>query len=127
MHRRHDSAQHQSRSSAALPYTMGAGRSNSWNPVQRLHDVQARVGELGPPNYLADHRTDDLFYLQPLPQPGQQSTATVSLLLRQAGRHYTRSTFTAFNASAATLCRFRYSIVSVDGTMTSFRANLKEV
>ena len=40
--------------------------------LQRLHDVQAGLGELGAVDRLAGHRAGDLFHLQPPSQPSAE-------------------------------------------------------
>ena len=45
--------------------TPGSSNSNSRCPVQRLHDVQARVGELGSPVHLAGDWPRRVFCLWP--------------------------------------------------------------
>ena len=69
MHFHHGSAQDESRSAAAVPHALGTARPDPGYSLQRLHDVQARLGELGPPVHLADHRRGSLFQLQPPSQP----------------------------------------------------------
>ena len=53
VHRDHDPAQDESRSEAAVPYAVGAVHPDHGHPVQRLHDVQAGLGELGAADHLA--------------------------------------------------------------------------
>ena len=52
-------------SAASLPHAMGAAGADSWHRVQRLHDVQAGLDQLGPPDYLAGDRPGRLFHLRP--------------------------------------------------------------
>jgi len=66
LHCRHDSAQHQSRSSASLPYAMGAGRTDS-RILFNGYMMYKLAGSLGSPDCVVDHRPGDLFHLQPLP------------------------------------------------------------
>ena len=54
---------------AAVPHALGSPRSRSRNPLQRLHDVQARLDQLGAADHLARHWPGDLFHVQPPSQP----------------------------------------------------------
>ena len=61
------------RSAAAVPHAMGAVRPHHGHPVQRLHDVQAGMGQLGAVDYLAGDRHGRLLHLQPETQQGAGS------------------------------------------------------
>ena len=50
---------------------LGSGGADPGDYVQRLHDVQAGLDELGPADRLAGDRLGDLFCIQPAPQPGK--------------------------------------------------------
>ncbi len=54
-------AQYEPGAAAAVSDAMGAGGADPGNPVQRLHDVQAGLGELGAVDHLAGHRVGGLF------------------------------------------------------------------
>ncbi len=101
LHRGHDSAQHESRSGAAVPHPLGPCRSDSRHPLQRLHDVQTRLGQLGSLDRLAGDRPGDLFHLQPLPQPRQQRTTTVRPPCSRPGWLRARPVFRLSNAHSA--------------------------
>src|SRR5262249_10565427 len=49
--------------------------SGARHRVQWLHDVQARLDQLGSIDYLARNWADSLFQLQPLPQPSAAERA----------------------------------------------------
>jgi hypothetical protein len=65
----HGPAPYQPRPAAALPHALGAVCASHGHPLQRLHDVQTRLDQLGAIDYLADHRHGRLFHLQPETQP----------------------------------------------------------
>ncbi len=52
---------------AAFSHAVGASGAHPRHHLQRLHDVQAGVGQLGAADCLADHRPGDLLHLQPPP------------------------------------------------------------
>ena len=64
------------RTASSVPHAVGAVRARSWASVQRLHDVQAGLGELGATDYLAGHRPGDLLHLWPPPQPRAEDRCT---------------------------------------------------
>src|SRR3974377_837130 len=97
MHRGDGAAEHKPGTAAALPHALGARSADSGNRVQRVHDVQAGVGQLGASDDLAGDRARHLFYLQPLPQPSEQSAIARRLERKtrggdREGKQRTRST-----------------------------------
>ena len=56
----------------SVPHAVGSGGPRPGRTLQRLHDVQARLDQLGAPDYLAGHRPGDLFRLQPASQQGAE-------------------------------------------------------
>jgi APA family basic amino acid/polyamine antiporter len=63
-------ALHEPQPAAAIPDALGAADSDTRRNLQRLHDVQAGLGELGPAVYLARDWTGCVFHLQREAQPG---------------------------------------------------------
>ena len=55
--------QHEPGAAAAVSDAVGAGGADPGNPVQRLHDVQAGLGELGAADHLAGHRIGGVLHL----------------------------------------------------------------
>ena len=55
---------------APVPHAVGSGGADSGHAVQRLHDVQAGLGELGAADHLAGHRPGRLLHLRPEAQQG---------------------------------------------------------
>jgi hypothetical protein len=70
VYRDHDFAEDGSGEVAAFPYAVGAAGAADGYPVQRLHDGQAGLAELGPAPHLAGGGHDRLLHLQRESQPG---------------------------------------------------------
>jgi APA family basic amino acid/polyamine antiporter len=66
VHRHHVPAPHRSAPTASLPHAVGAGGADSGHPVQRVHDVQVGLGELGPAVRLAGDRPGGVLHLRAL-------------------------------------------------------------
>ena len=64
--------QDQSRAGTPVPHAVGSGDSDPRRALQRLHDVQARLDQLGAAHHLAGDRHGDLLHLQPEAQPGAE-------------------------------------------------------
>ena len=65
VHRGNGPAAHQSGAAAAVSNTLGAAGAPPGDRLQRLHDVQAGMDQLGASHHLAGDRTGDLLRLQP--------------------------------------------------------------
>ena len=63
-------ALYESRPVAAVPDAVGAADSNPRRNLERVHDVQAGLGELGAAGYLAGDRAGRVLHLRREAQPG---------------------------------------------------------
>ena len=107
MHRGDDTAKHQPGSAPAVPDAAGAFGADPGHRLQRVHDVQARMGQLGAADHLAGDRAGRLFYVRALPQPSEQSSITRKVVreLRAKGRQ--RKTADSFHCRESVKVSFR--------------------
>src|ERR1700694_1422652 len=80
MHRHHGFASHKSEAASPLQKSLDAGSPDHWNPLQWIHDVQARVGELGAADHLAGDRSGDLLRVRTETQQRAAKFGTVGFI-----------------------------------------------
>ena len=71
-------AAYESRPAASIPHAVGAVGPDYGCDLQRLHDVQARLGQLGAVVHLAGDRPGRVLHLWPETQPGAGASLRVA-------------------------------------------------